>query len=289
MASREGRGVLGEGDWEGGGRTGPWESLPGRSAAWTHGFVRAWSRSAAPLPPEKPWPLHGVSLSHTSSVPPSWVSLVGPAFDMSFHSSSNWTPSTPTRPVGSVETSTVSLASTSSSPTVSPGALPPSAPCRAVLPVPSHVSNCMHMHPRAHVPAPEHGNLHTAMKTRTGRGAPAHTHMIRHAHVHMCAHLCDLACTPARPHGPGTHTCTPTRSRHTVWFAVTRGALRGCSGQWTPLYPTLLPEITDQPPVRHRPCSWSSFCHQAVAFCETHAQAQEAPQCGRGGGQSRDM
>lgn len=235
MASREGRGVLGEGDWEGGGRTGPWESLPGRSAAWTHGFVRAWSRSAAPLPPEKPWPLHGVSLSHTSSVPLSWVSLVGPAFDMSFHSSSNWTPSTPTRPVGSVETSTVSLASTSSSPTVSPGALPPSAPCRAVLPVPSHVSNCMHMHPRAHVPAPEHGNLHTAMKTRTGRGAPAHTHMIRHAHVHMCAHLCDLACTPAHPHGPGTHACTPARSRHAHLHANTIPAhCMVCSDAWGP-------------------------------------------------------
>lgn len=50
------------------------------------------------------------------------MSLWGQASDVRPHSSWSWTPSSPTRPVGSAETSMVSLCSTSSSPMVSPSA-----------------------------------------------------------------------------------------------------------------------------------------------------------------------
>ena len=53
------------------------------------------------------------------------VSLAWLEPDASSHCSWSWTPSTPTRPAGSAETSMASPSSTSSSPTVSPGARAP--------------------------------------------------------------------------------------------------------------------------------------------------------------------
>ena len=100
-----------------------------------------------------------LEVSHTLSVPPvprrpwqgQWLTCPSP-------SSWSWTPSTRTKPAGSVETLTVCLSSTSSSPTVSPSprlshvSAPgpfPGAPWKAAL-----SPTCVHVHAHPHLHNP---------------------------------------------------------------------------------------------------------------------------------------
>lgn len=83
--------------------------------------LKAWGagvhgpRRLCEEPPAPPW-----ECLRLICPPRPKTSLWGQASDMHSYSSWSWTPSTATRPVGSAETSAVSLCSTSSSPMVSP-------------------------------------------------------------------------------------------------------------------------------------------------------------------------
>lgn len=112
------------------------------------------------------------------------LSLARLESDVSSHCSWSWTPSTPTRPAGSAETSMASPSSTSSSPTVSPGARAPlpAACSSSVLPgsLPSRVPSqrSQSSHPHAHADPHTRGPACTRTYTThvcTDSGMPQHT------------------------------------------------------------------------------------------------------------------
>lgn len=141
------------------------------------------------------------------------TSLAGPWLTCPSPSSWSWTPSTRTRPAGSVETLTACLSSTSSSPTVSPSprlshvSAPgpfPGAPWKAAL-----SPTCVHVHAPLHLHAPaqsQHPQAHL----------PAHSAVRPEAHLGACArHRCSgkWMCNQAPP-SPETRVPPPIGPRH---------------------------------------------------------------------------
>lgn len=163
-----------------------WASPPGRVPAHNAAPGSTWGGSRAGLLAEEPPHLQGKSgsSSHLSVHPDGrgGQRLTCPLLCTSW----SWTPSTPTRPVDSVETSTVTLSSTSLSPTVSPTCPPPlcsssshCTPCKAVF----------------QGPKPDGSTWGARMHTHTG--------------LHWCA---VPTCRHAHTHSPGTHVHTQSRS-----------------------------------------------------------------------------
>ena len=117
---------------------------------------------------------------------------------MGSHCSWSWTPSTPTRPVGCVETSIASPCSTSSSPMVGPSPWLPSGSWDVMGPRPGQMSPaymlCTHTH--------THTELHTDtvdMHTGTHRGTctiPVHTRTHLYTWPPTLTHgLCMASCS----------------------------------------------------------------------------------------------
>lgn len=163
-----------------------WASPPGRVPAHNAAPGSAWGGSRAGLLAEERPHLQGKSgsSSHLSVHPDGrgGQRLTCPLLCTSW----SWTPSTPTRPVDSVETSTVTLSSTSLSPTVSPTCPPPSAlappialPARLSSRVPSQMAppgghGCTHTQACTGVRF-QHADMHTRIvPARTCTHSPGH-------------------------------------------------------------------------------------------------------------------